>query len=297
MTRWLIIQSEYGQLGNRLHTHANALAWCIQNNTNLLNLGFRSSSSLFNQENGIPIHLWFGSHSFLNRIFLKTKEGSFVDRLARSNKYLSKIHYCLKVLEKEHNEFLKEEELSMCFKKNLRKTMILSRAWDLRCPNALTAQQDKIRKLLSPENSLQKFSEERVGKLKQKFELLVGVHARRGDYRHFLDGIHFHCWSRYKKWIAQVKNLLELEFGRQVGFLLCSDETPPVEEFGELPVFYFRNSDPMIDLHALSLCNYIIGPPSSFGTWVSFHGKVPRIIIKAETEIISLSQFTLTTLC
>ena len=167
----------------------------------------------------------------------------------------------------------------------------------MRCPNALTAQQDKIRKLLSPENSLQKFSEERVGKLKQKFELLVGVHARRGDYRHFLDGIHFHCWSRYKKWIAQVKNLLELEFGRQVGFLLCSDETPPVEEFGELPVFYFRNSDPMIDLHALSLCNYIIGPPSSFGTWVSFHGKVPRIIIKAETEIISLSQFTLTTLC
>ena len=40
MNRWMILQRDYGQLGNRLHTHANALAWCIENNVNLLNLSF-----------------------------------------------------------------------------------------------------------------------------------------------------------------------------------------------------------------------------------------------------------------
>ena len=36
----LVIYCDYGRLGNRLHTHANALAWCIENNYNLINLSF-----------------------------------------------------------------------------------------------------------------------------------------------------------------------------------------------------------------------------------------------------------------
>lgn len=297
MTRWLILQSDYGQLGNRLHTQANALAWCIEHKVNLLNLGFLSSSSLFFQQETIPIHLWFSSKSFLNRIFLKTIEGSFVDRLARSNKYLSQIRRWVKVLEKPDDEYLTEEDLKKHFKENQSKPIILSRAWDLRCPHALTTHQDKIRKLLSPRASLGNPTEERIAKLKQSFGLLVGVHARRGDYRQFLDGIHFHNWSEYKKWMIQIKRLLEQKAGKSVGFLLCSDEPPPIEAFEELPVTTFRETEPMIDLHALSLCDYNIGPPSSFGTWLSFHGRVPRLTITAGTEIDSLDQFTLTRHC
>ena len=49
MTRWMILQRDYGQLGNRLHTHANALAWCIENNVNLLNLSFQYFAINFGQ--------------------------------------------------------------------------------------------------------------------------------------------------------------------------------------------------------------------------------------------------------
>ena len=56
MNRWLIIHSDYGQLGNRLHTHANAVAWCLENNVNLINLSFVKYSIGFSNYNGNPIH-------------------------------------------------------------------------------------------------------------------------------------------------------------------------------------------------------------------------------------------------
>ena len=43
----LVIYCDYGRLGNRLHTHANALAWCIENNYNLINLSFSGYAELF----------------------------------------------------------------------------------------------------------------------------------------------------------------------------------------------------------------------------------------------------------
>ena len=45
--KWIIVSCNYGRLGNRLHTHANILAWCISNDYNLSNLSFRSYSDLF----------------------------------------------------------------------------------------------------------------------------------------------------------------------------------------------------------------------------------------------------------
>ncbi len=297
MSRWLIIQSDYGQLGNRLHTQANALAWCIERKVNLLNLGFLSSSSLFVRQGTLPIHLWLSSRSFLNRIFLKTKKESFVYRLARSDKYLSPLRHWIKVLEKADDEYLSEEDLNQCFQENHRKTIILARAWDLHCPHSLTSNQNQVREMLSPQASVQKLAEGRIAKLRKTFKIVFGVHARRGDYQQFLDGIHFHDWSQYKQWMIQIQRLFDQKEGKRVGFLLCSDEHPPIDAFTGLPVTSFRETEPIVDLHSLSLCDYNIGPPSSFGTWLSFHGRVSRLVVNANTEISSLSQFSTCELC
>jgi hypothetical protein len=297
VSRWLILQADYGQLGNRLHTHANALAWCIEHKVNLLNLSFLSSSSLFFQQETIPIHLWFSSRTFLNRIFLKTKKESFVYRLARSDKYLSPLRHWVKVVTKPDDEFLTEQDLNRCFNENQSKPIILTRAWDLRCPQSLTSNQNQVREMLSPQASVQKLAEGHIAKLRKTFKIVFGVHARRGDYRQFLGGIHFHEWSQYKQWMIQIQRLFEQKEGKRVGFLLCSDEHPPVDAFTELPVTSFRETEPIVDLHSLSLCDYNIGPPSSFGTWLSFHGRVPRLNVTANTEISSLSQFSHCELC
>ena len=56
MKRCLLIQRDYGQLGNRLHTHANALAWCIENQANLVNLSFKEFKKKWKGALGIHTH-------------------------------------------------------------------------------------------------------------------------------------------------------------------------------------------------------------------------------------------------
>ena len=48
--RLLIVYCDYGRLGNRLHSHANALAWCIENNYNLINKN--KTDAIFNALHG-----------------------------------------------------------------------------------------------------------------------------------------------------------------------------------------------------------------------------------------------------
>jgi hypothetical protein len=297
VANWLILEHEYGQLGNRLHTHANALAWCIENKVNLLNLGFLSSSALFAQQGKKPIHIFLSYRSCLNQIFLKTKKDSFIHRLARSNKYLSRIRRWVEVIAIPEDKASHENDLKEYFSKNQNKQILLLRAWDIRCTDALIKHQKQIREILTPNACFRKLAENRVAKLKNKFAIIVGIHARRGDYKQYLEGIHFHGWSRYKEWIIQAKKLFEKTQGMTVGFLLCSDESPPLKIFEGLPVTSFRNTEAIVDLHTLSLCDYNFGPPSSFGTWLSFHGRVPRLTVTDKTEILSISQFSYSKSC
>lgn len=297
MSNWLLIQCDYGRLGNRLHTHANALAWCIENKVNLINFDFLSSSGLFEHKGENPVHIWLINRSFLNQIFLKTKKDSFMHRLARSDKYLSLLRRWLKVITIPEDEFLSENDLRDYFSKNQDKKILLVRAWDIRCTCALKLHQKKIREILTPDASFRKLAENRVVNLKNKFSILIGVHARRGDYKQYLDGIHFHDWSKYKYWMCQTKKLIEKNQGMTVGFLFCSDESPPLKIFEGLPVTFFRNTEAIVDLHTLSLCDYNFGPPSSFGTWLSFHGRVPRLTVTDKTEILSISQFSYSKSC
>ena len=72
----LIVYCDYGRLGNRLHTHANALAWCIENNYNLINLSFNEYAPLFKSsskhKSGIFIKptAYYSNHSLV--VYLET---------------------------------------------------------------------------------------------------------------------------------------------------------------------------------------------------------------------------------
>ena len=53
----------------------------------------------------------------------------------------------------------------------------------------------------------------------------------------------------------------------------------------------------MIDMHMLSLCDFNIGPPSSFGTWISWYGNVPRMTVEKNYSISSSEQFSICEKC
>ncbi len=102
--------------------------------------------------------------------------------------------------------------------------------------------------------------------------VLCGVHIRLGDYRRFKSGSWFYSIEQY---VTKMREFCDL-FGcrKPVRFLVCSDENVPQDPFRGLPVA-FGSGQFMEDLLALSQCDFIFGPPSTYSAWASFYGDVP----------------------
>ena len=191
------------------------------------------------------------------------------------------------------NEALLESDLSRQIKQN---KINLIKYWDISCRNSINIRQHKLRDFLRPNKTFVITAEKIIDELRSKHECVVGVHARRGDYSTYLDGIHYHSWESYLNWVNQTKEVIEKSCKQNVGIVICSDEFPP-SAIQKQSVHFSLSKELMVDIHLLSLCDYNVGPPSSFGTWVSWFGKVPRIIVYNNTEITSLEQFKVCTTC
>ena len=296
MSRWLFIQRDYGQLGNRLHTHANALAWCIENQVNLINLSFQKYSYLFSPNECKSVDIFMPQNSRFACILHHSYAKKLLDRLCRSDKWLKRFNKIM-IWEKQDSECLSENELNQHFSSDKKNKILLVRTWDFRCPSSLMKHQNAVREILIPSKQFISEAVEKITELRKKFDCVVGIHARRGDYQKYLGGINFHSWATYCEWIRSTKKLLEKNSKGKVGFLLCSDDNPDSVIFKDLPVYFGNSKSVMTDLHSLSLCDYNIGPPSSFGTWLSWYGKVPRLVIQKDLQIKSISQFVTASHC
>ncbi len=108
-------------------------------------------------------------------------------------------------------------------------------------------------------------------KARQGADVLIGVHIRRGDYASHLDGLHFYPFEFYRK---VMDALVEFFPGRKVAFLVCSNETLPMELFASLKITPGPGTV-LGDLYSLGECDYIIGPPSTFSMWAAFYKRKP----------------------
>ena len=290
----IIINCDYGRLGNRLHTHANALAWCIENNYNLINLSFSDYAELFRNS---PNHK-FGklqlTNNFLFKLFSVKLFRCFLRRLLLSDKWMERLACIFNQIRPTKNEALLESDLSRQIKQN---KINLIKYWDISCRNSINIHQQKLRDYLRPNKRFVVTAEKIIDELRSKYECVVGVHARRGDYSTYLDGIHYHSWESYLHLAKETKKLLEEEGYQNIGVIICSDETFPSSIPKESFIHFSSSEEIMIDIHLLSLCDYNLGPPSSFGTWISWFGKVPRLVVYNNTKVTSLEQFEVCTGC
>jgi hypothetical protein len=106
-------------------------------------------------------------------------------------------------------------------------------------------------------------------------DVLIGIHIRQGDYRTYADGKFFYEISIYYRLMRHLEDIFA---GKQVHFLVCSDESLHESMFGKLSCT-FSNGKAVEDMYSLSACDYITGPPSSFSSWASFYGAVPLYIM------------------
>jgi len=119
-------------------------------------------------------------------------------------------------------------------------------------------------------------------------DILVGVHIRYGDYRNFIDGRYFYTIPEYQTIMLHIKSLFS---EKKVLFFISSNENIDLSLFTRIECFAMPSTFSVKDLYGLSLCDYIIGPPSTFSAWASLYQNVPLYFIENLNEHISLNNF------
>lgn len=122
---------------------------------------------------------------------------------------------------------------------------------------------------------------------KSKGYIIVGVHARRGDYKHYEGGAYFYDWCVYKQKILEVQNLLQET--NNIKFVIFSNDSVP--KFLLSNDIIVSTEQWYLDHHLMGLCNYLFGPPSTFSLWASFIGGVKYCPLNNPNENMTISDF------
>ncbi len=146
---------------------------------------------------------------------------------------------------------------------------------------------ERIRALLTPIERHRLPAEQVVAGLRRDAELVVGVHIRHGDYRTHLGGRFFYEVPVYARLMADVA---ACHPGRRIAFLVCGNGRFTAADFPGLRVA-LGPGHLVQDLHALSRCDLVMGPPSSFSSWAAFHGQARYWMIEDPTQTASPERF------
>lgn len=171
-----------------------------------------------------------------------------------------------------------------------RKRLYIVNAWEQRIhTSSILNENDFIRSVILPEAKSKKKAEERIELLRQKFDVIVAVHIRRGDYKNFLDGKYYFEDDVYLNKMVQINHVLS---SVKVVFAIFSNEKIDINNFTTVNASFNNNNTPIGDMWGISLCDFIIGPLSTFSMWASFWKKVPLHFIQKNTEINTMNIFS-----
>lgn len=129
---------------------------------------------------------------------------------------------------------------------------------------------DKISTTFAFSKDIEEFVDPQILANAKDYDMIVGVHIRRGDYRFWKSGHYFYEMSQYRVICEQIRNLYPQQ---KIIFFLSTNEIINADEWKGVDYFVINKSSAMKDLYCLSKCDIIIGPPSSFSRWAAFIGK------------------------
>ena len=145
-----------------------------------------------------------------------------------------------------------------------------------------------VRQLFQPKRSIVRAVDDFFTNLRQRYEVVIGVHIRRGDYAQYKGGRYFFDDRVYQQAMYSLRRQLQ---AKQVAFVLCSNELVDPEAFHGLNCYRPPSPTIMHDLYALSACDYLFGPPSTYSMWASFMGRVPYAVLHHPGQQLRLQTF------
>jgi hypothetical protein len=152
-----------------------------------------------------------------------------------------------------------------------RRRLVLFKGWLFRNPSGVESCAARIRDFFRPISDIREEADRVVAAARSETDVLVGVHVRHRDYRDFMEGRYFYPFPTY---VDLMRSLAARVAPRRAAFLVCSDEAQDRSAADDLRVT-FSTMGPVQDLWALSRCDMVMGPPSTFSAWAGFLGEVP----------------------
>jgi hypothetical protein len=166
------------------------------------------------------------------------------------------------------------------------------RGWKIACWRLFEEQQTELRQFFLPAAPFLRHAREFIEPIRNRYDVVAGLLIRQSDYRIWHDG-RFHFSSiQYANWIRE---LVDLYGERRVAVIIASDEWQDPSVFSGLPC-YFATGSVNAGGHwfesfaQLSLCDFILSPPSTFSAAAAFTGEIPLWPLGEPNQTLVLDQ-------
>jgi hypothetical protein len=173
----------------------------------------------------------------------------------------------------------------------IHKKVVFTKGWLFKDEENLKKHRETLRQIFKPKKQYLEKAEGILSQLREKYDRVVGIHIRRGDYKLWRNGEYYFPDGVYLKKMEEINQEINGQ-GNTCCFLICSNEEINKEAFNHLNTSIEKRHF-ITDLYALAGCDYILGPPSTFSYWASFYGGVPLHLFDNFNSKVSLDMFSL----
>lgn len=262
----MIFVKGYGQMCNNILQYSHAYVWGKTNGVPVMSMRFSYRYRYFNVCD-MPGH-WLGTYLYAKLLIkLKLIKCFFLDRPSDVTP-----------------EVLDELR---------RRKLVAVDGWYFRFPNLFLENKEEIKKMfaIKPQylNRIKPYMEKR----KQKVDMALAVHIRRGDYKTWMGGRYYFSDDVY---IDHIRQFMMLFPEKKVAVFICTNDRKldinKYKEELEISEIYLPAGSEIEDLYVLSQCDYIIGVKSTFSLMASFYNDRPLYWIMDKDEPLQLGEFS-----
>ena len=272
----VLLYKRFGDKSNRLLQNMHFEAYCKDNDIEYHNLEFYDMEDFY----GIKDKYSFKK---IPKIFLPNLNTRYaiIENLSKVACKLNIKNFLIfdyMNIEDRNNIALYDKQIL----ENKDKTIFVS-GWEFRVPELAYKYRNYFKEKYTPK--LEKYSY--IYKKFKNYDIKVGVHIRRGDYRGWNNGKYYYEDEVYNDKIERFSNLFK---DKKILFILFSNEEITLKPKRD---YIISKCDWYEDHYLLSLCDYIIGAPSTFTIWASFIGNVPLMHILDRDDKVDLNSFNI----
>ena len=264
----LTIIKPNGNHSNRLLQNLHFEAFCMEYKIFCQNPTFADMAKFYVEPCNAHNSLFF-KFLQINLIGKLFQHSRLVKRIFSVVWLVSKLGFLKLVrFDKEIKEKKCSEILLNAFKKN---DTVYAAGWWFRQSELIEKHKNELRQryALKPDFYKENNFVQKINELRAQNYTLIGVHLRRGDYQKWKKGAYFFSDETYKKAMKNLSEKLQQQEKEKIIFILFSNETVDFQQDNNV---FISKEKWFIDHHIMSLCHYLICPPSTFTLWANYIG-------------------------